>query len=86
MSNQTLDHRDMTGQQLRELAKNANESIQLDVARIFEKAALADACITVAADMLDRGEYTHALQLCRRAGEVHSSYSALHSALGGGDE
>ena len=73
----------MTGAQLKQLAQVARLTVESDCDRRFAQADLADCYVTCAADLLDKGEYTHALQLCRRAGEVCPSYSSLHSDLGG---
>lgn len=71
----------MTGAQLLDLGKSARQTVEQDVDRWFERADLADSYVACAADQLDQGSYTHALQLLRRAGEVCPSYSALHTAL-----
>lgn len=73
----------MTGQQLRKLAEVAHMTIEASCERHLAQADLASDYITVAADLLDKGELTFALQLCRRAGEVCPSYAGIHSDLGG---
>ena len=73
----------MNGAQLLKLGRVAHMAVQTSCERTLAKADLADAYVTCAADLLDHGEYTHALQLCRRAGEVCPNYSELHSNLGG---
>jgi len=74
----------MTGAQLLELGQSAREAVNADVARWRERASLADSYVRCAADQLDQGAYVHAIQLCRRAGEICSSYTALHTALSTG--
>lgn len=69
--------------ELRELAAQCRQNVTEDMERWQRLVALADAYVACAADQLDQGSYTHALQLVRRAGEVCSTYSTLHSALGG---
>ena len=73
----------MTGADLLRLGRVARMTVETDCDRRFQKADLADAYVTCAADLLDKGEYTHALQLCRRAGEACPNYSEIHSNLGG---
>lgn len=73
----------MTGDELLRLATAAQLALEAECDRRFQQADLASAYIRCAADLLDRGEYAHALQLCRRAGEVCEPYRELHAQLGG---
>jgi len=73
----------MTGADLLRLGRVAHMTVEASCERTLAQADLAAAYVTCAADLLDRGEYTHALQLCRRAGDVCPVYDQLHSNLGG---
>lgn len=75
---------DLTGEELRKLGREARQTVESDADRWFKRADLADAYVACAADQLDLGSYAHALQLLRRAAEISSSYSALHTILRGG--
>lgn len=73
----------MTGAQLRKLGEVARLTVESAADRQLQQADLADCYVQCAADQLDQGGYTHALQLLRRAGEVCPSYAGIHSDLGG---